>query len=107
MGEGLASREALALGLVPGRFLTRQRAGSLLGGQALRRWQMKRFLRDFGNRLRSKAAIRRNGYVKRWVEKTQQPKEMKAGEWFGEPLDLHYVPLAGPRNPRGRDGRRL
>jgi hypothetical protein len=36
VGEGLASREALAPGLVPGRFLTRQRAGSLLGGQARR-----------------------------------------------------------------------
>ena len=68
---------------------------------------MKRFLSDFGNRLRSKAAIRRNGYVKRWAEKTQQPEEMKAGEWFGEPLDLHFVPLVGKRNPRGRDGRRL
>lgn len=107
MGEGLASREAVALELVPWRFLTRQRAGSVLGGEARRRWWMKRFLSDFGNRLRSKAQIRRNRYVKRWVEKTQQPEEMKAGEWFGEPLDLNHVPLVGQRNPRGRDGRRL
>jgi hypothetical protein len=50
---------------------------------------------------------RRNRDVKRWVEKTQQPEEMKAGEWFAEPLDLHHVPLVGLGNPRGRDGRRL
>jgi hypothetical protein len=68
---------------------------------------MKRFLSDFWNRLRVKGAIRRKRYSKRWVEKMQQPEEMKAGEWFGEPLDLHYVALAGQRNPRGRDGRRL
>ena len=67
---------------------------------------MKRFLSDFWNRLRVKGAIRRNRYNKRWVEKMQQP-EMKAGEWFGEPLDVHDVPLVGQRNPRGRDGRRL
>lgn len=64
------------------------------------------FLSEFADRLRANAGIRRNRYIKRWGEKRQQP-EMRAGEWFGEPLDAHYVPLAGPRNPRGRDGRRL
>jgi hypothetical protein len=67
---------------------------------------MTRFLSEFADRLRASAAIRRKRYIKPWVEKRQQP-EMRAGEWFGEPLDAHYVPLAGQRNPRGRDGRRL
>ena len=67
---------------------------------------MKRILSEFVDRFQASAAFRRNRYIKRWVEKRQQP-EMRAGEWFGEPLDAHYVPLAGRRNPRGSDGRRL
>jgi hypothetical protein len=68
---------------------------------------MKRFLSDFADRLRAKAAIRRERFLKRSVRNKQDSEEMKAGEWFGEPLDLHIVPLTGQRNPRGRDGRRL
>ena len=67
---------------------------------------MTRFLSRLADRLRANATIRRKQYIKRWVEKRQQP-EMRAGEWFGEPLDAHYVPLAGHRNPRGSDGRRV
>lgn len=68
---------------------------------------MKRFLSDFADSLRAKAAIRRKRDVKRAAEKMQNREEMRAGEWLGEPLDLHIVPLAGQRNPRGRHGRRL
>jgi hypothetical protein len=68
---------------------------------------MKRFLNDFADRLRAKAATRRVRDLTRATEKMQQREEMKAGEWLGEPLDLHIVPLVGQRNPRGRDGRRL
>jgi hypothetical protein len=68
---------------------------------------MKRFLDDFVNRLRAKAAIRQKRDFKRAAEKMQNSEEMRAGEWLGEPLDLHIVPLVGQRNPRGRDGRRL
>lgn len=59
------------------------------------------------DRLRGKAAVRRKRDFKRTAEKMQTREEMLPGEWFGEPLYLHMVPLAGPRNPRGRDGRRL
>lgn len=68
---------------------------------------MNRFLSDVVARLRAKGAIRRKRDLKRIAEKMQTREEMLPGEWFGEPLDLHMVPLAGPRNPRGRDGRRL
>ena len=68
---------------------------------------MKRFASAFANRLQAKAAIRRERHIKRSVEKMHDREEMLAGEWFGEPLDLHIVPLAGRRNPRGRDGRPL
>jgi hypothetical protein len=68
---------------------------------------MKRFVRVVMDRFRAKAAIRRKRDIKRSAEKMQQRDEMKAGEWFGEPLDVHQVPLVGKRNPRGRDGRRL
>ena len=74
--------------------------------EAIRR-VMRHPLTALAIRHRAKAETRRNRDVKRWVEKTKQPEEMKAGEWFGEPLDLHHVPLVGQRNPRGRDGRRL
>jgi hypothetical protein len=68
---------------------------------------MKRLVRDFANKLRAKAAIRRERFLKRAVDTKQDDEAKNAGEWFGEPLDLHIVPLAGRRNPRGRDGRHL
>jgi len=68
---------------------------------------MKRSLRAFADRLRAKAAIRRNRDLKRVAEKRKTYEEMTSRDWQGEPLDLHIVPLAGKRNPRGRDGRRL
>jgi hypothetical protein len=68
---------------------------------------VRRFTMEFARRLRARAAMRRQRYVKRAFAKKQAREEMLAGEWFGEPLDLHWVPLAGKRNPRGPDGRRL
>jgi hypothetical protein len=68
---------------------------------------IKRFYMNSTQRLRARAADRRQRYLKRSDEKRQDREERRAGEWFGEPLDLHYVPLAGRRNPRGPDGRRL
>ena len=67
---------------------------------------MKRLASAFANRLQAKAAIRRKRFIKRSVEKMHRG-EMLAGEWFGEPLDLHIVPPAGRRDPRGPDGRPL
>jgi hypothetical protein len=68
---------------------------------------IKRFTMDFPRRLRARAAIRRQRYLKRSFEKVQDREERLAGEWFGEPLDLHMIPLAGKRNPGDPDGRRL
>jgi hypothetical protein len=68
---------------------------------------MKRLLSAIADRYQAKAAIRRKRDFKRAAKKMQDREEKLPGEWFGEPLDLHIVPLAGPRNPRGRDGRRL
>jgi hypothetical protein len=68
---------------------------------------VKRFTMDFAHRLRARAAMRRQRYLKRAFAKKQAREERLAGEWFGEPLELHMVPLAGKRNPRGPDGRRL
>jgi hypothetical protein len=68
---------------------------------------VKRFTMDFVRRLRTRAAMRRQRYLTRSFAKKQEREERLAGEWFGEPLDLHQVPLAGKRNPRGPDGRPL
>jgi hypothetical protein len=68
---------------------------------------MTRFASEFADKLRAKAAIRRERFLKRSEDAKHEREEMSAGEWFGEPLDLHIVPLAGRRNPRGHDGRRL
>jgi hypothetical protein len=67
---------------------------------------VKRFTMDFARRLRARAAMRRHRNLTRSFAK-KQDEERLAGEWFGEPLDLHQVPLAGKRNPRGPDGRPL
>jgi hypothetical protein len=68
---------------------------------------VKRFTMDVLRRLRTRAAMRRQRYLTRSFAKKQEREERLAGEWFGEPLDLHQVPLAGKRNPRGPDGRPL
>jgi hypothetical protein len=68
---------------------------------------MHLYLSRFLERLRRKRAIRRKRDFQRTAKKMQDREERLAGEWFGEPLDLHIVPLAAKRNPRGRDGRRL
>jgi len=72
---------------------------------------MKRSLSDFAARLRAwaaaRAAKRRKRDLTRAAEETKTYEEMTSRDWQGEPLDLHIVPLAGRRNPRGRDGRRL
>jgi hypothetical protein len=66
-----------------------------------------RFLTAFADRLRAKAATRRKRYLERAAEKTKTYEEMTSRDSQGEPLDLHIVPLAGRRNPLGRDGRPL
>ena len=71
------------------------------------RWMMRHPLNALANRLRAKAEVRRNRYVKRAAGKTQTYEEMTSRDLQGEPLSLHIVPLAGRRNPHGRDGRRL
>jgi hypothetical protein len=68
---------------------------------------MKRFLGDFADRLRAKAAIRRKRDFKRAAEKMHIREEMSSRDWQGEPIDLHIEVLPGHLNPRGRDGRRL
>lgn len=71
------------------------------------RWVMRHPLAALASRHRAKAEARRKRDVKRAVGKTQTYEETTSRDWHGEPLDLHIVPLAGQRNPRGRDGRRL
>lgn len=68
---------------------------------------MERRLSAVVDRLREKAVIRRNRDVKRAAGRRKTYEEMTSRDWQGEPLSLHIVPLAGKRNPRGRDGRRL
>jgi hypothetical protein len=68
---------------------------------------MTQFLSQFANRLRARAATRRERHLKRAVEQTKTYEEKTSRDWQGEPLSLHQVPLVGKRNPRGRDGRRL
>lgn len=67
------------------------------------------FLRALGTpTFRTKAAIRRKRYVELAVEKNKTDQELTSPrDLDGELLDAHLVPLAGRRNPRGRDGRRL
>jgi hypothetical protein len=74
--------------------------------EALRR-MMRHPLSALANRLRAKAEVRRRRDVKRAAGNTQTYEEMTSRDWQGEPLSLHIVPLAGKRNPRRRDGRRL
>jgi hypothetical protein len=71
------------------------------------RWVIRHPLTALANRHRAKAETRRKRHVKRAAGKTKTYEEMTSRDWQGEPLDLHIVPLAGQRNPRGRDGRRL
>jgi hypothetical protein len=71
------------------------------------RWAMRHPLAAWANRHRAKAEARRKRFVKRAAEKTRTYEEMTSRDLQGEPLDLHIVPLAGKRNPRGLDGRRL
>ena len=71
------------------------------------RWAMRHPLAALAHRHRAKAEARRTRFVKRAAEKTRTYEEMTSRDLQGEPLDLHIVPLAGQRNPRGRDGRRL
>jgi hypothetical protein len=68
---------------------------------------MRHPLSAFVDRLRAKAEVRRKRDIKRADEKTRTYEDMTSRDLHGEPLDLHIVPLAGQRNPRGRDGRRL
>ena len=70
-------------------------------------WVMRHPLAALTNRHGAKADARRKRFVKRAAEKTQTYEEMTSRDLQGEPLSLHIVPLAGQRNPRGRDGRRL
>jgi hypothetical protein len=71
------------------------------------RWVMRHPLAALANRHRAKAETRRKRFVKRAGKKTKTYEEMTSRDLQGEPLSLHIVPLAGQRNPRGRDGRRL
>jgi hypothetical protein len=71
------------------------------------RWAMTHPLAALANRHEAKEEARRKRFVRRAAEKTQTYDEMTSRDWQGEPLDLHIVPLARQRNPRGRDGRRL
>jgi len=68
---------------------------------------MRHPLRALADRHRAKAALRRKRDVERATEKRRTYEEVTSRDLQGEPLDLHIVPLAGKRNPRGRDGRRL
>jgi hypothetical protein len=68
---------------------------------------MRHPLSAFADRRRAKAEARRKRDVKRATETKNTYEEMTSRDWQGEPLDLHIIPLAGKRNPRGRDGRSL
>ena len=87
----------------PGRWCVQAHGHSVPGspGSLLRRSgveAMTRFLSRLADRLRANATIRRKQYIKRWVEKRQQP-EMRAGEWFGEPLDAQLRSTRRPSEP--------
>ncbi len=66
---------------------------------------MMRFLRDFMDRRRAKAAIRAKRDFLRGAEKSVRPSTPNRDYWWGEPIDQHEGVLP-PRNPRG-DGPRL
>ena len=68
---------------------------------------MRHPLRSLANRHRAKAALRRKRDLERATDNTRTYEEMTSRDLQGEPLSLHKVPLAGKRNPRGRDGRPL
>jgi hypothetical protein len=70
-------------------------------------WAMRHPLAALANRHRAKAEAQRKRFVERAARNTQTYEEMTSRDVQGEPLSLHIVPLAGQRNPRGRDGRRL
>ncbi len=68
---------------------------------------MKQSFAAFAERLRAKAANRRERHFKRATENTKTYEEKTSRDVQGEPLDLHILSLPGRRNPRGRDGRPL